>query len=79
VAESQQDRTLPEEAHHHVRVLGQLLLEDLDRHRFARLSGHRPRYWGSLVNLVNFLLPAHIAGLACALLLYGNARLLPTV
>lgn len=52
-----------------------LLLETLD----ARLAGKVPRYRGSLVDLVNFLLPAHIAGLACALLLYGNQRLLPTV
>lgn len=52
-----------------------LFLEALD----ARLSGRTPRYLGSWLALVNFLLPAHIAGLACALLLYGNERLLPTV
>jgi Na+-translocating ferredoxin:NAD+ oxidoreductase RnfD subunit len=52
-----------------------LLMETLD----ARLAGTVPRYRGSFVDLVNFLLPAHIAGLACALLLYGNDRLLPTI
>ncbi|GAA5179026.1 hypothetical protein GCM10023322_07720 [Rugosimonospora acidiphila] len=52
-----------------------IVLETVDawaRHR-------RPRYLGRWVNLVNFLLPAHIAGLACAMLLYGNERLWPTV
>jgi Na+-translocating ferredoxin:NAD+ oxidoreductase RnfD subunit len=38
-----------------------------------------PRYRGGWVKLVDFLLPAHIAGLACAMLLYGNERLTPTV
>src|SRR5688500_3097680 len=52
-----------------------LLLETVDA--WAR---HRPaRYRGSWVSLVNYLLPAHIAGLACSMLLYGNDRLLPTV
>ncbi|HKT00047.1 MAG TPA: enediyne biosynthesis protein UnbU [Rugosimonospora sp.] len=52
-----------------------LLLETVDA--WAR---HRPaRYRGRWVNLVNFLLPAHIAGLACAMLLYGNERLTPTI
>jgi hypothetical protein len=45
----------------------------------ARLDGHRPRYAGSLVTMVDFLLPAHITGLACAMLLYGNERLWPTI
>jgi Na+-translocating ferredoxin:NAD+ oxidoreductase RnfD subunit len=52
-----------------------LLLETVD----ARARGSRPRYRGSLTSLVNFLLPAHIAGLACAMLLYGNESLLPTM
>ncbi|GGK76476.1 enediyne biosynthesis protein UnbU [Mangrovihabitans endophyticus] len=52
-----------------------LILETLDA--WAR---RRPaRYRGSARNLVDFLLPTHIAALACAMLLYGNARLLPTV
>jgi hypothetical protein len=52
-----------------------IALETLD----ARLSGTTPRFLGSFVDLVNFLLPAHIAGLACAMLLYGNEQLLPTI
>jgi enediyne biosynthesis protein E5 len=52
-----------------------LLLEAVD----ARLSGREPRFRGSFVALVNFLLPSHIAGLACAMLLYGNESLLPTI
>jgi len=41
---------------------------------------NRPaRYRGSAGNVVTFLLPAHIAALACAMLLYGNQRLMPTV
>jgi Na+-translocating ferredoxin:NAD+ oxidoreductase RnfD subunit len=45
----------------------------------AWARGRRPRYAGGVAALINFLLPAHIAGLACALLLYGNSRLLPTM
>jgi Na+-translocating ferredoxin:NAD+ oxidoreductase RnfD subunit len=52
-----------------------LLLETVDS--WAR--GTRPRYLGSPVGFVNFLLPAHIAGLACAMLLYGNDSLWPTI
>jgi enediyne biosynthesis protein E5 len=52
-----------------------LLLEAVD----ARLSGRPPRFHGSVTALVNFLLPAHIAGLACSILLYGNQNLLPTI
>lgn len=52
-----------------------LVLETVD----AWAAGRTPRYRGSLVNLVDFLLPAHIAGLACAMLLYGNERLFPTI
>jgi enediyne biosynthesis protein E5 len=37
------------------------------------------RYRGSVASFVNFLLPAHITGLACAMLLYGNESLGPTV
>jgi len=52
-----------------------LVLETLD----AWTHGHPPRYLGSVSAFVNFLLPAHIAGLACAMLLYGNESLWPTV
>ncbi|MFI2710757.1 enediyne biosynthesis protein UnbU [Micromonospora sp. NPDC018662] len=45
----------------------------------ARATARPPRYRGGPVALVDFLLPAHIAGLACAMLLYGNQSLAPTV
>ena len=31
-----------------------------------------PRFWGSLSKLIDFLLPAHITGLAVAMLLYAR-------
>lgn len=37
----------------------------------ARVSGRAPRYAGSGSNLVRFLLPAHISGLAVGMLLYA--------
>lgn len=37
----------------------------------ARVRGRSARYRGSLINLVKFLLPAHISGLAVAMLLYA--------
>ncbi|MBU2667266.1 enediyne biosynthesis protein UnbU [Actinoplanes bogorensis] len=54
--------------------VAELLLETVD----ARIAGRRPRYLGSPAEFVNFLLPAHIAGLACSMLLYGNESLWPT-
>ena len=42
-----------------------------------RSQGRRPRFLGGPMALVNFLLPAHISGLAVAMLLYTNDRLLP--
>ncbi|MCZ7474865.1 enediyne biosynthesis protein UnbU [Micromonospora sp. WMMC273] len=53
----------------------ELLLETLE----ARVERRPVRYRGSAIDLVNFLLPAHIGGLACAMLLYGNERLWPTL
>lgn len=53
----------------------ELLLETVE----ARALNRPARYRGGLVALVNFLLPAHIAGLACAMLLYGNQSLAPTM
>ncbi|HEX4705345.1 MAG TPA: enediyne biosynthesis protein UnbU, partial [Pseudonocardiaceae bacterium] len=38
----------------------------------------RPRYLGRPGAALDFLLPAYIAGLACAMLLYANDRLMPT-
>ncbi|MET8092254.1 enediyne biosynthesis protein UnbU [Micromonospora sp. NPDC005220] len=52
-----------------------LVLETLE----ARAERRPVRYAGSAVDLANFLLPAHIGGLACAMLLYGNERLWPTL
>ncbi|MEU4832306.1 enediyne biosynthesis protein UnbU [Streptosporangium sp. NPDC023615] len=39
--------------------------------------GRRPGYAGGWSALVTFLLPAHIVGLACAMLLYGNESVWP--
>ena len=50
----------------------QLLLEWL----YARTNGYIPHFYGGLRNMVDFLLPAHIAALAVAMLLYFNDRLL---
>jgi hypothetical protein len=41
------------------------------------VDGRKPRFVGSPIALVNFLLPAHITGLAIGMLLYANDRLLP--
>lgn len=45
----------------------------------AWASRRRPRYLGSVGRLLDFFLPAHISGLACAMLLYAGARLMPVV
>jgi len=50
-----------------------LLLELID----ARATRRPPGFAGGLRPLVNFLLSAHITGLAVAMLLYANERLLP--
>jgi hypothetical protein len=51
----------------------ELLLEFVD----ARAIGRVARYRGGLQTLVDFLLSAHITGLATAMLLYANERLWP--
>ena len=51
----------------------EMLLEWID----ARVHRRVPRFLGGPVKLVNFLLSAHISGLAVAMLLYSNDRLLP--
>ena len=48
-------------------------LEALD----ARTAGRPPRFAGGFLKVVDFLLPAHITGLAVAMLLYANDQLLP--
>ncbi|MDE3723236.1 enediyne biosynthesis protein UnbU [Nocardiopsis sp. N85] len=50
-----------------------LLMETLG----ARAEGRRPGYAGGPGALVTYLLPTHIAGLACAMLLWGNESLWP--
>ncbi|GAB2962677.1 enediyne biosynthesis protein UnbU [Saccharothrix stipae] len=50
-----------------------LLFEALD----AWATGRTPQYRGGPRALVLFLLPSHIAALACAMLLWGNAALWP--
>jgi enediyne biosynthesis protein E5 len=53
----------------------QFLLEWID----ARASGRRPRYAGSWADLLNFLPPAIIPGLALTMILYPSDRLMPFV
>lgn len=54
----------------------ELLLEFID----ARCNGRAPRFaGGGARKFVDFLLSAHITGLACAMLLYANERLGPVV
>ncbi|MFE9244667.1 enediyne biosynthesis protein UnbU [Nocardiopsis sp. NPDC006938] len=43
----------------------------------ARAEGRAPGYAGGPGALVTYLLPTHIAGLACAILLFGNESLWP--
>jgi Na+-translocating ferredoxin:NAD+ oxidoreductase RnfD subunit len=53
----------------------EILLEAVD----SRVNGRRPRFLGGWRSGVDFLLSAHITGLAVAMLLYSNERLWPTV
>ncbi|OOC53323.1 MULTISPECIES: enediyne biosynthesis protein UnbU [Nocardiopsis] len=50
-----------------------LVLETLD----ARAADREPGYAGGVGRMIDYLLPTHIAGLACALLLWGNVSLWP--
>jgi hypothetical protein len=43
----------------------------------CRLTRRRPRFLDGFVPFIDFFLPAHITGLACAMLLYSNDRLAP--
>lgn len=52
-----------------------LLLETIE----ARARGRAPKYEGGVSAFVDFLLPAHIAALSIALLLYAGERLMPIV
>ena len=51
----------------------ELLLETID----AGMNRQQPRFWGSIGTFIDFLLSAHITGLAVAMLLYANERLFP--
>jgi hypothetical protein len=53
----------------------QFLLEWID----ARANGRKLRFAGSWADLINFLPPAIIPGLAVPMLLYPNARLMPVI
>jgi enediyne biosynthesis protein E5 len=53
----------------------QFFLEWVD----ARANGRKPRYAGSVGDFLNFLPPAIIPGLACAMLLYPNEKLMPII
>ena len=53
----------------------QFLLEWID----ARASGRKLRFAGSWADLINFLPPAIIPGLAVTMLLYPNERLMPVI
>lgn len=53
----------------------EILLEVIE----ARLDHRSPRFKGGVTKLVDFLLPSHITGLAVAMLLYPNDRILPIV
>jgi hypothetical protein len=56
-----------------VAYASEILLELVESWRLGR----RPRFLGGFVKLADFLLSAHITGLAVAMLLYANERLLP--
>jgi enediyne biosynthesis protein E5 len=45
----------------------------------ARAAGRPPRFSGGWKQTVNFLLPAHITGLAVAMLLYASDHILPVI
>ena len=53
--------------------LTELVLEVID----AAASGRPRRFEGGIVNFIDFLLPAHISGLAVSMLLYTGELLLP--
>ena len=53
--------------------LAEILLEIVD----SRLKGRRPRFLAGGTAPIDFLLSAHISGLAVSMLLYSNEKLLP--
>jgi len=53
----------------------ELTLETIE----ARARRRPARYRGGATNLIDFLLPAHITGLACSMLLYANSEPWPVI
>lgn len=62
-----------------VSVLAALATEILLDSVEAASEGRRPRYLAGFGAVLDFLLPAYITGVACAMLLYANAALMPTL
>ncbi|MFD2467418.1 enediyne biosynthesis protein UnbU [Amycolatopsis silviterrae] len=56
-------------------LAAEIVLESVE----AATASRRPRYLGKPGAVVDFLLPAYITGMACAMLLYANDRFMPTV
>jgi len=54
-------------------------LEFLFEFCFCYLNKKKTKYSGGFVNMVDFLLPAHITGMATSMLLFANASLYPIV
>jgi Na+-translocating ferredoxin:NAD+ oxidoreductase RnfD subunit len=55
--------------------LCEIIFEFLD----CYIHGRKPRFSGGLKNMIDFLLSAHITGVAVAMLLYSGSRLMPIV
>jgi hypothetical protein len=53
--------------------LTEIILEIVD----AAANKKTPRFTGGVTNFIDFLLPAHISGMAVSMLLYCGSQLLP--
>lgn len=53
------------------------MLEFLFEFLFCYLHDKTPRFSGGIVKLIDFLLPAHITGLAVSMLLFANEAIIP--
>jgi enediyne biosynthesis protein E5 len=53
--------------------IAEIVLETVD----AWAAKRSPRFTGGVTNFIDFLLPAHISGLAVSMLLYAGGLLLP--
>jgi enediyne biosynthesis protein E5 len=62
-----------------VAVLAACLVDLILETTEARAQQRPARYHGSPQHLADFLLPAYITGLACAMLLYANSELWPVI